>query len=193
MKLVLNVLLQQLKTHSCTKFRFSAQRVMHNVLPQFPGSIVTPQQQQHHSNVGAKAASSAVGAASSTEKDEDDEEEAVTFFDLRAWAMSKRAEKSDPEETLESGLTESEDPVACSPALLRTNASEPPLVSNPSEPIGIVPEVETEPSDSEPVDLSTRSRDSTPPVSGSFTLTDDGKPVPAEKLECPVCGKEFEV
>lgn len=170
----------------------NAQRVMHNVLPQFPGSIVTPQQQQHHSNVGAKAASSAVGAASSTEKDEDDEEEAVTFFDLRAWAMSKRAEKSDPEETLESGLTESEDPVACSPALLRTNASEPPLVSNPSEPIGIVPEVETEPSDSEPVDLSTRSRDSTPPVSGSFTLTDDGKPVPAEKLECPVCGKEFE-
>ena len=193
---------------------------MHNFLPQFPGSIVTPQQQQQNSNVGAKASGNTVGAASSTEKDEDDED-AATFSDLKAWAMSKTTEKPDEqevplplheiavavqeqiaeekgiaavnEETLESVLTEREDPVACIPAQLKTNTLEPPLVSSPSVPIGIVPEVETEPSDSEPVDLSTRSRDSTPPVSGSFTLTDDGRPVAAEKLECPVCGEEFEV
>ena len=164
--------------------------------------------------MGAKASGNTVGLASSTEKDEDDEDTA-TFSDLKAWAMSKTIEKSDEpeeplheiavqiaeekgiaavnEEALDPVLTEREDPIACIPAQLKTNTLEPPLVSNPSEPIGIVPEVETEPSDSEPVDLSTRRRDSTPLVSGSFTLTDDGRPVAAEKLECPVCSEEFEV
>ena len=79
------------KTFSYKRFRFSAQRVMHNFLPQFPGSIVTPQQQQQHSNVGAKAAKSTAGVAT-TEKDEDDEDEA-TFSDLKAWAMSKPSAK----------------------------------------------------------------------------------------------------
>merc|ERR1719420_585121 len=193
----------------------NAQRVMHNFLPQFPGSIVTPQQQQQHSNVGAKAAKSTAGVAT-TEKEEDDEDEA-TFSDLKAWAMSKPSAKLEEVkgplgeksatgegqiaeeeecipavngETVESALTEREDPATCTQ--LKTNSSESSLVTHTSEPTSIDPNVETEQSVTEPVDLSTRGMDSTPSASGSFTLTDDGRPVPAEKLECPVCGEEFE-
>lgn len=193
----------------------NAQRVMHNFLPQFPGSIVTPQQQQQHSNVGAKAAKSTAGVAT-TEKDEDDEDEA-TFSDLKAWAMSKPSakleevvgqpgkksatgegrvageEKGIPAvkgETVETALTEREDPATR--AQLKTNSSESSLHTHTSESTSIDPNVEIEQSDTEPVDLSTRGRDSTPPASGSFTLTDDGRPVPAEELECPICGEEFE-
>ena len=189
---------------------------MHNFLPQFPGSIVTPQQQQQHSNVGAKAAKSSASVAT-TEKEEDDEDEA-TFSDLKAWAMSKPSakleevtgqpgEKSAKDEgqiaeeennipavsggAVESAFTEREDPATSTQS--KTNSSESSLESHTSESTSIDSNVETEQSDTEPVDLSTRGRDSTPPASGSFTLTDDGRPVPAEKLECPVCGEEFEV
>ena len=192
------------------QFNFSAQRVMHNFLPQFPGSIVTPQQQQQHSSVGAKAAGGIASLASSNERDGEDED-AATFSDLRAWAMSKPTEKSDEyeepldlvapgegqiaeekgialnEDTAKSELSEREDPVASFSTRL-----EPPVIINPSEPIGIVPQGEPKSSASEPVDLSTKSRDSTP-VLGSFTLTVDGRPVPSEKLHCPVCGEAFEV
>lgn len=184
-----------LNTSSRTNFLFSAQRVMHNFLPQFPGSIVTPQQQQQHSNVGAKASGSVVGVASNAEKDKDDDEEAATFSDLKAWATSKPTEKSDEEEEPLDEMA-----AAVKNKIAKIDKAKP--ARGEEEAIGNVrprittsaaPEVGTEPSDSEPVDLSTRNRDSTPPLSGSFTLTDDGRPVPAEMLECPVCGEEFEV
>lgn len=167
----------------------NAQRVMHNFLPQFPGSVVTPQQQQQH----FKAAGAAVSATVATKA----EEEETAFSDLAAWATSKPAEKKSPFCRLDYSAA-----AAFPSADMKANSSEPApevVASNQSEPIGILPPARYGPvgtdaadEESEPVDLTTRSRDSTPPASGSFTLTDDGRPVPAEKLECPVCGEEFE-